>query len=621
VLRREPYGWAGRVDEFLGTPDLKVVSAVEQHLAHLLGIPPSSSQRAAWKEEFDLLRTALREVAIGRPEAVQWGLALEYELHLEGGRRPDAVINTGTQVFVLEFKQSGASSPAALDQVVGYARDLAEYHKASHDLEVVPVLVLTQAGRIADGPSDVRVIAPRQLPALLAQDGGPRVDFAFTDWLEAPYEPLPTLVEAARMIFNHESLPQIRRAESSGIPEAVALLNRLAKEAEGESQRLLALLAGVPGAGKTLTGLQLVYDRQADAQDATFLSGNGPLVQVLRDALKSKTFVQDLHAFVKTYGRSTRQPAHHSVVFDEAQRAWDAGYMEHNGQGDRSEPEVLIEVGERLDDWCALVGLVGDGQEIHSGEEAGIAQWDRALATGSMSWRVCTPPRLAPSFTTSSVETFEELDLDRSLRSRRAEDLHEWVAALLDGDLMAASLLAANIKAAAFSMYVTRNLADAKAFLVERYADDESARYGILASSKSQRFLQPFGVDSSWPSTKRVKYGPWYNEPRGELGSGCNLEDVVTEFGCQGLELDFPLVAWSDDMLWSSSAWRVKTGRPRYRQDDPVQLRLNSYRVLLTRGRDGFVLFVPPDPCLDETAHALLAAGASVLPTNGQADG
>ena len=329
---------------------------------------------------------------------------------------------------------------------------------------------------------------------------------------------------------------------------------------------------------------------------------------------KSKTFVQDLHAFVTTYGRTTRTPTQHIVVFDEAQRAWDRGYMAHNGRGDKSEPDVLIQVGERLPDWCSFVGLVGDGQEIHSGEEAGIGQWNAALESeASYPWQVHCPPRFVAEFPSAEVQAHDELDLTVLAPIRRAEDLHDWVAALLHGDLEKAARLAPLIAESEFQMFMTRDLADAKRYLVERYADEPAKRYGILASSKSQRLLPQFGVDASWPATKKVKYGDWYNRPRGEPGSGCNLEAVVTEFGCQGLELDMPLVAWADDMKWTGSSWSIKEGRPKYRQDDPVQLRLNCYRVLLTRGRDGFVIFVPPSAELNQTAIALLAAGVRPL--------
>jgi hypothetical protein len=586
-------------------------------LLGLLGYPASGSQREAWTEEEALVRESLRGLAIARPDVVGWGIALEYELPLEGGRRPDVVVHSGDKLFVLEFKQSDVPAQAAVDQVSAYARDLAEYHQASHGVEVEPVLVLTKA----DGPSrrvgEVPALSPTDVAAFLLHESSAGSEPPnFDAWLEAPYEPLPSLIDAARMIFREEPLPYIRSAQSAGIPEAVALLSRLAKEAERDSSRKLALLAGVPGAGKTLTGLQLVYDRVADRNDAVFLSGNGPLVQVLRDALKSKTFVQDLHAFVTTYGRTEKTPSQHIIVFDEAQRAWDRGYMAFNGRGDRSEPDVLIQVGERLPGWCSLVGLVGDGQEIHSGEEAGIGQWNEALGDEArLTWTVHCPPRLASEFDACDVELHPELDLTVSLRSRRAEQLHDWVAALLDGRIEDAAKTSQHISNAEFQMFVTRDLQAAKQYLVDRYREEPAKRYGILASSKSQRLLPQFGIDSSFPATKKVKYGDWYNRPRGEPGSGCNLDTVVTEFGCQGLELDMPLVAWSDDLKWLGTQWEAKPGRPKYQQEDPVQLRINCYRVLLTRGRDGFIIFVPPTAVLDATTHVLLAAGVRLLPS------
>lgn len=615
MQRRRPFGWAGSVGQYLGEPSTQVVSALEAHLEALLGMQASGSQRAAWLEEDLLMRAALRDLAVARPDITDWGIALEYELHLEGGRRPDVVLHAGKRIFVIEFKQARVAPAGAADQVIAYGRDLAEYHRESHAVPVEPILVLTQATMTSDAVEGLTVLGPSQLGAFLDErvDDSPAVDFH--RWLESPYEPLPTLVEAARMIFREEPLPRIRRAESAGIPEAVDLLVRLAKEAQRDSSRVLSMLAGVPGAGKTLAGLSLVYDRLADDHDAVFLSGNGPLVAVLRDALKSKTFVQDLHAFITTYGTSERPPNHHIVVFDEAQRAWDRGYMSWKSRGQASEPDLLIEVGERLPGWCSLVGLVGDGQEIHSGEEAGIDQWRVALEERARHpWSVHVPPRLVDAFANQDVTAHEELDLTVSLRSRRADQLHSWVARLLAGELGAAARLASAIQRQSFPMYVSRDLDHCKAYLRDRYRDEPERRFGIIASSRTQTFLPRYGVDSSWPATKKVNFAHWYNRGAGEPRAGSNLDEVVTEFGCQGLELDTPLVAWGNDVTWDGMRWNVKPGRPKYPQDDPVQLRLNCYRVLLTRGRDGLVVFVPDDPSIDRTEHALLAAGLEPLP-------
>ncbi len=611
---RPLWGWAGSVADFLQMPHPVWRAELDRHHAGLFGTPPSASQTRAWDDEGSLVRASLRDVCVAQPEAQDWSIVFEYELPLEGGRRPDVVLLAGGALTVLEFKGDNIAKAAAVDQVEAYARDLAEYHEASHGLQVTPVLVLTR-GTSGDHDDQVRICGPSDLAAVLLQSARPGV-VRLDAWLAAPYAPLPSLVQAARQIFNHEPLPAIKRALSSSVPEAVDLLGRLAEQASVDGGRVLAFIAGVPGSGKTLAGLSLVYQRTARMSSATFLSGNGPLVEVLRDALQSKVFVRDLHAFIKTYGSSNKVPHEHVIVFDEAQRAWDADYMQFKHGIAASEPELLIDVGDRLPRWAALVGLVGDGQEIHAGEEAGLQQWRQAAAPDRsvQTWHVHCAPRLADVFEGLPVTAHDTLDLTRSLRSRRAEHLHDWVAALLAGDLAAASRTAAQVHAEGFPLYLTRDLGHAKAYARERYAAEPQARYGLLASSRAQTLLPRFGVDSSFPATKKVKLARWYNEPAGHPESGCALEAVVTEFGCQGLELDLPIVAWGDDLTWTGRHWAVKPSRAKYALQDPAQLRRNAYRVLLTRGRDGCVVFVPGDRRLDLTEHALLAAGVRPLP-------
>ena len=219
------------------------------------------------------------------------------------------------------------------------------------------------------------------------------------------------------------------------------MLDRVAERAQSAGESHLVLVTGVPGAGKTLVGLQFVYEshfgESSDKQRAVFLSGNGPLVKVLQHTLKSRVFVQDVLGFLKTYGGSRGAlPREHVWVFDEAQRAFDAEMaMEKRGEP-ISEPEDFLRLGEKLDSWALMVGLIGEGQEINRGEEAGIAQWNDALATMDKPWHVHCPPSLAPIFTNAAETTIEKrLSLDVTLRSHRAEEIHKWVALLLAGDL------------------------------------------------------------------------------------------------------------------------------------------------------------------------------------------
>lgn len=613
MSERRQWGWAGTVAAFLETPADVWLASLRAHHGGLLQRAPARSQVDAWEEEGAVMRAALRDVCIARPEAIEWGVAFEYELPLEGGRRPDVVVLAGRSVCVLEFKQQARPTHVAADQVVAYARDLAEYHQASHGRPVHPALVLTRAAD-AGSIDEIPVLSPDDVAGFLLGCSGPG-PVELTGWLESDYEPLPMLVAAARRIFQGEPLPQIRRVLSSRVPAAIDTLERIIDEVHRDGGRVLALLTGVPGSGKTLAGLTLVYQRSKKAP-ATFLSGNGPLVEVLRDALRSGVFVKDLHAFIRQYGlQPNRPPTHHVIVFDEAQRAWDVDQVQTKWGVARSEPDLLVDVAERLPQWAALVGLVGQGQEIHVGEEAGMRQWDDAVDPEARArpWTVHCGPSIAGAFTRARVVQHEVLDLDADLRARQAERLHRWVDALLTGRLADAAREAASIRAQAFTLYVTRDLDDARAYVLERYGADPEARYGLLASSKSGRLLVQHGADATFMATKNVRIARWFNEPRGHPSSCCALVQPVTEFQCQGLELDLPIVCWSDDHVWTGSRWFVKPVRARQPLRDPERIRQNAYRVLLTRGRDGLVVFVPPVPALDATEHALLAAGMRPL--------
>jgi hypothetical protein len=279
----------------------------------------------------------------------------------------------------------------------------------------------------------------------------------------------------------------------------------------------------------------------------------------------------------------------------------------------KSEPDLLITIAERLEKWTVIVGLIGGGQEIYAGEEGGIGLWNSAIASGNEGWSVTCASSLASSFPNAKVTINDALDLTISLRSQQAGYLHKWVADLLDGDIASAAKISLDIRSHAFPLYVTRNLQQAKDYVVDRYMDKPNARYGILASSKSERILSSYGIDTSFPATKRLRVAPWYNKGRGDPDSGCALTNAVTEFQCQGLELDFPIVAWADDYRWESNKWITKASRSKYSIKDPFQLRKNVYRVLLTRGRDGVVVFVPENESMDETYHILLASGMQIL--------
>lgn len=383
-------------------------------------------------------------------------MIFEYELPRERGCRPDVVLLAHTTtVVVLEFKDVASPWQAHIDQTAAYARDLRYYHAASHHRDVLPILVPTAFVDSTREQDEVWIVPPHHLAGVLARLVPSTTELPLDPmvWLAADYAPLPSLVTAARTIFQHEPLPQIRRAQSAGIPETIAELVAIAKTAQAQGECHLALVTGVTGAGKTLVGLQFVYenhfDDQGSGRTAVLFSGNGPLVKVLQYTLKSSVFVQDVHGFLKQYGgHQQRRPEEHIWVYDEAQRAWDAARVKEKRGHGLSEPEDFLRIGERMDGWALMVGLIGEGQEIHLGEEAGLAQWNAAIASCTQPWIVHCPAKIANVFPAAALfYANEALNLTVSLRSHLEEDVQDWVQRLLDGRLQQAAALSERINA------------------------------------------------------------------------------------------------------------------------------------------------------------------------------
>lgn len=300
------------------------------------------------------------------------------------------------------------------------------------------------------------------------------------------------------------------------------------------------------------------------------------------------------------------------IVFDEAQRAYDQAQVaiKHPDMPAKSEPALMIDFADRVPEWSVVIGLIGSGQEIHIGEEGGVGQWRSAVESSidPRRWTIHCPETLGDVFDGSSVpvDIHPELDLKVELRFHLADRLHEFVAGLLEV-APAASLRSTGgyLATKGFHLRMTRNLDTAKQYLRDRYADDSDARFGMVASSRDKTLCE-FGVPNGFQDTKNVRLGPWYGEPEGDvLARSCRqLAKCVTEFGAQGLELDAALVAWGTDFVLKSGAWTNEHARKYSSPDsikDPLQLRKNAYRVLLTRGRDGSVMFIPKVKALDET--------------------
>ncbi|MHC1709356.1 MAG: DNA/RNA helicase domain-containing protein [Methanomassiliicoccales archaeon] len=606
-------GWNGPVIRYIKISISEFIESLEKHNLRCVNVNPSFLQIKAWENEYKILQTELPLLLHNNERAADWFLVFEYELPRERGRRPDILIIAEDRIFIIECKDMKRPEQQHIDQLKAYVRDLSNYHAGSHNVQFEPLLLMTLMGNTREYSQGVTTISPDQLHDILNVKAS-RKTIDPEEWINSRYAPLPSLISAAKLIFENEPLPQIRKAESLGVNDAVNELMKIAKTAQQNNEKHLALVTGVPGSGKTLVGLQLVHQLQSDykKQFAVFLSGNGPLVKVLQHTLKSKVFVQDVHGFLKEYGgNNTKLPDEKVIIFDEAQRAWDTERAREMRGIAISEPMDFLTIGAKRQEGTLNVGLIGEGQEIHLGEEGGLKQWNDAIAQSNANWIVHCPEKIAHLFTDAiKVVANESLNLTVTLRSHLVEDVDKWVEALLDGDLKTAREYSINIDNENFNIYVTQDIDVAKRYALERYNSCEDKRYGLICSAKAKN-LAPFGVDNDFYSMQRLSIGSWFNDPPGSLHSSCSLRLPTTEFQCQGLELDLPIVCWGDDFYYSNGKW-ISKGRVRYKSNNPFQVTKNCYRVLLTRGRDGMIIFVPPEGTYD-TFNAIVESGAKIL--------
>ena len=599
------------------------IDHMKTRFPEVIDLPLGDSQVHAWEDCFYVLQDQLPHIAEKCPA---FHIVFEYVLPYESGRRPDVLLVSKEEVIIIEFKQNFRVVNADVDQVAAYARDIHEYHYESRGMEIEPLLVLTATNSLmidTDVVSGVLICTKDELTNAIESKLCPYVTgIEIEEWLNSKYEPLPTIVEAAKLFVKREELPNIRRVNSTCIPQAIDCLKDISKYAEENKKHVVAFVTGVPGAGKTFLGLKYVYDICEDYENvnSVYLSGNGPLVAVLADALHSGVFVKDLHKIIKQYLMNGAPDFHNNIiVFDEGQRAWDRTQMQKKRNTTKSEPDVMIELCEKRLEWCVLLVLVGEGQEIYNGENSGIEQWNDAIERSEIPWEIICPDKIKDVFPGKDViqhENRDALNLSTSLRTHLAGNVSSFANALVAGDIQKAKNLAPSIIAQGFNIYVTRDLIHAKNYLLDRYYGETTKRYGMIASSKGN-ILRNCGMDNSFQGALGLfKVGKWFNAPVDDPRSCCALDKVATEFSCQGLELDMPLIGWDSDMLWEDGHWqKFKPGEPD--DSDANIYRRNSYRVLLTRGRDGFIIFVPQDKRMDGVYNILLEAGIEPVESNG----
>lgn len=630
-------GWASRFPVFQATSVEEIVNSLS---AFVQGATPQ--QIKAWESSVPHLQTQCRKVVGVEPAAVQYGAILEYQMP-DGPHRADAVLLVSGAVLVLELKGDGNWQPGYVEQAADYARRLYWFHSLCGEDNVRVHTILVSYGRKGDEVAEewhTRTNIESLLDVVRRFDrAGSDKPIPVDQFIQPGLcQPSLSLVQAARRFFADHTLPHIKRVDEV-TSAAVDRIVQEIKNAHSKKQRKLLLLSGVPGAGKTYVGLKIAHESFLDdlieargdglnpTAPAIFLSGNGPLVEVLQYELKraggaGRVFVRGVKDFVKKFLKpKAPPPPHHVLIFDEAQRAWDAEKFQesHADIYAGSEPAAFIKLAEKIPGWSAVLGLIGEGQEIYVGEEAGISLWVDALKQSSVPWVVVGPDQYRTAFESKKVayESYAEMHLSQSVRFSFASGLSAWAAGLVSDNWATEELaaMAKSLREKGYQIRVTRNLGEAKEFLWEKYRNQSEARFGLLASSRDKS-LTDIGVIA--PGAKFFRPGPWYADPESSPSSCRRLNEAVTEFAAQGLELDHTLLVWGSDFIWNIDKWSDVAAR-KYRSSvkSALQLRRNAYRVLLTRGREGILICVPQSLShLDSTYAHLVAAGCEILKTS-----
>ncbi len=635
--------YSSSIQEFLDQPTEYILGCLSSASTSV-----ENSQLNAWVSQIALLRKALPSF---NPNGRVY---FEYVIP-RLGKRIDCVLLIDHVLFVLEFKVGEVNfGTNAIDQVWDYALDLKNFHESSHAVLIAPILIATESSagdlKMQSTRHGDQLLVPMQingeqigeaiLKCLACLDGNP---INTGNWEAGRYLPTPTIIEAARALYAGHSVEQISRSDAgaTNLSRTSVAIDSIISDARYNNKKAVCFVTGVPGSGKTLVGLD-VANRHMSAKDelySVFLSGNAPLVSVLREALardliqqtsssekkirlgeardQVSAFIQNVHHFRDDCLRdSSRPPVEHVALFDEAQRAWNLAqtskFMAKRGDAgfNQSEPEFLISCLNRHPDWAVVVCLVGGGQEINTGE-AGISEWVDALFNRFPDWHVYVSPELSGTEyraaevldqlkRRSNVSFDQTLHLATSMRSFRAEKLSEFVKLVLNLERDSAKQILSGLDSK-YPIVLTRSIERAKRWLREQARGTE--RYGVVVSSQAQR-LKPHAIDV------RVAINPvhWFLHDKEDTRSSFYLEDVATEFQVQGLELDWTAVVWDGDLRFSEAGWGhhefVGTRWRNVKAFERKRYLENAYRVLLTRARQGMVIVVPEGDSGDPTRAA-----------------
>ncbi|WP_044933840.1 DNA/RNA helicase domain-containing protein [Pseudobutyrivibrio sp. LB2011] len=618
----------GSFEEFLNETEESILGTICQNYHGDIG----TTSRNAWVDEISIMKNIISEFRVPNSQII-----FEYDIP-RLGKRIDVVLLLKGIIFCLEFKVGEKHIlEADVDQVLDYALDLNNFHKYSQNKVIVPILVATKHNGASSviqpsGYTD-RVMNPLMtgtegLYSLIsmALNSFPKEEAINEKWINSPYAPTPTIIEAARSLYENHSVEDITRHEADKVytDRTIAYVLDVIHKSKAKGEKSICFVTGVPGAGKTLVGLDVAVkqtyqggDSPVDDEGAVYLSGNGPLVAVLTEALardnyekckvlnkkKTKTdskrevgkSIQMIHRYRDNMLHKIKNPVEngkleidpekaerndtsgfgeveHVAIFDEAQRAWTherlAAYLKRGGTyGNKlkvpnfpvSEAAFLIWSLDQREDWATIICLVGGGQEINTGE-AGISEWINAINEHFPHWKVYISPMLTePEYAEGKVNELLEVNNNVTF----SDDLHlkvslrSYRAEKLSAFVHSVLTFNPNAK------NIYEEIKDNYPIVLTRDMDKArewlhkkvrgTERTGVLVTKEAARF-KPLAIHILETGDENAVH--WFLEDKDDTRSSNYLEDAATEIQVQGLELDYTCLLWDADMRYDNGKWR-----------------------------------------------------------------
>lgn len=616
--------------------DSYVRQATESMQARFSQFIVTPEQVQAWNIGFSWIHEIANHCKTMNPK---WKFLPEFSAPLISGR-PDLVIDTGTHLFVIEMKTGfKATKSTGERQVLDYADDLWGKLKIGRTRVVVPVLLkassktnlkFNESLLETSNPNEVCHLSVEGILTVLnkVKEHFPRaLEFDGDNASLIKYSPRPSVVEAATSLVAALDDKNVITglATSSELERMIHEINSLVKEASESLHHRVIVVSGAPGSGKTLIGLRIAHDPSIQVilregmGTPLYLTGNGPLVEVLTESLardevrrlgtsKKKSLSNASSKVRLIHGVTEKNIGIESnvIVFDEGQRVWTESHMRFKKKNETvgSEAHEILAYLEALP-WAVAVVLLGEGQEINTGE-AGLVTWleavDKRVAQNGKDWKLVAP-KLPNEFSrkTATFMMAENFHLVANQRTDNAANVSQWVHEFLDGNFDDALKLRQGFSD--FPIYYTRKIDVAREWLRES-AFETGQTFGLVATSKSKRLIN-YGVDPAADANRSFNWANWYLNSLPDLNSSAALEVAATEYKCQGLELDWVGVCWSWDLIFREDKVEARTldsGKATWKKSDKrAAFQINAYRVLLTRARKGMVIFVPEGEDLDSS--------------------